>query len=69
MTQAEFWSWVFVIGTAGLGWSPNVVMAADMSDILLAWEGKQLLMNPFPSGDGTSSAGLSPADFARIFGG
>jgi hypothetical protein len=43
MSHEQFWSWLYQIGTAGLGWPPDVVMATDMSDILLAWEGKAAL--------------------------
>lgn len=44
MSHEEYWSWLYIIGTAGLGWTPNTVMNAHMSDILLAWEGKAMLM-------------------------
>lgn len=43
MSHEQFWSWLYVIGTAGLGWTPGVVMHCDMSDILLAWEGKRMI--------------------------
>jgi hypothetical protein len=40
MSHEQMWAWLFQIGTAGLGWAPAVVTGCDMSDILLAWEGK-----------------------------
>jgi hypothetical protein len=43
MSHEQFWAWLFQLGTAGLGWPPEIVLIADMSDILLAYEGKAAL--------------------------
>lgn len=66
MTHEELWSRIYQIGTAGLGWTPRVVMDADMSDILLAWEGRAWLNQPptaaspaEPAGDALLRATLS----------
>jgi hypothetical protein len=43
LSHEQFWSWLFQIATAGLGWTPRTAMTCDMSDIMLAWEGKAAL--------------------------
>lgn len=51
MSHEQFWAWLFQLGTAGLSWPPDVVMTTDMSDILLAWEGKAALTKTMAEDD------------------
>jgi hypothetical protein len=70
MTHEQFWSWVYVIGTAGLGWPPDTVMHTNFSDILLAWEGKAAMARMGREDDDapalTAETFMQMAEAARI---
>jgi hypothetical protein len=67
MSHDEFISWLMKIGCGWLGWRPDEVMDADMSDVVLAYEGKLAfleLMRPKAGPAGISSV----EEFDALFG-
>ena len=69
MSHEEFLSWLMRIGMGWLGWRPDDVLDADMSDVVLAYEGKIELLELTRSGGEAETAGIGSVDeFDAAFG-
>jgi hypothetical protein len=63
MSHEEFWSWLYWLATGRLGMSPAEALSCDMSDILLAWEGRQYFARIDAEARERAEEGLIPFSF------
>lgn len=71
MSHDELLEWLFKAGTGVLGWPPEVTLAADMTDIMTAYEARlgligDVLKSVFGSGDSKAVSSKGEADFRAL---
>lgn len=75
MTFEELMKWLYKAGTGWLGWNPDIVRAAHMQEIILAYEGKtEQLKAVYGVNDKKENAGMKrtkahdASSFDKMFG-
>jgi hypothetical protein len=74
MSPGEYVVWLMEVGTGWLGWRPDEVLDADMTDVVRAYEGKVAMLKAcFGGGEKKARPEVTSIDdveaFDRAFGG